>query len=844
MGQNRKRSLSNKKEKGKGKGSRPSNERDVRIQTDDLAPQGQSPAPRSNGSTSTRPSANSEPSFFEHISDSAITGGTFQQTNGHSNSVTIELNVNHYPPTQDSNISQSATISQPSPPLQSLSSQNVPTGLSSSPVDTRQCTSPSSYLPQQKTNYDIYREQLELQRRGIPLWIPESNGCLPTIYQRTGVTIGDVGIVTPSGAFSFVFNICLPRDHPIQPDDLPQDFEPMNLRPRNIRKFIEFKSGSHLASKTVHKVSHDGRSTDLVFETDASEAAILTLPEGSVAHDLENLPQIQAYAAANIESWYRYINGTCGRQAKNGEIRLVIGCDKTTSWGMAVIDNLERPTIYHQLRFRPVESGIPSSTSLSSPIPLHTWDYAGFVDAKVGPYPEEIALLREDDDSTAATTGRYSNQCLFIRTLNLTLRDDIFASINDELALALTEGWSSFTSTSYSSTNSSSSNINEPRCEGANQAPHGTNFGTQRAFNANIGDDRVTITTSPTSENPHPSDALNRRILERAPVCRVAITRDQHWCSVITEDDESMPSNIQIAERVFDSYDIVEENGVAFLEYKKNALSTSASYPVSASDVHRSELNTSHRFDGITRATVPIATPLNAPDLSSQTSLAFPNSTPPPSALPNVSESDLSSMASADSQWDLRQPIARSQETSWLMLQYPSFISPLQDYEDYPHTYPSPPPPPLEPDKDKDRRRSLDDIRISNLKTGDDISMCYTAAYTPNLVSLRVEDSNHDSKSSQRSGIARPLMTIEGSETSNESSDGTTRISSDETNRIFCDGTTRISCDGTTRISSNRTTRISSAQQCHISGNTNRTRTQIFTCKIDDESISLDDGKE
>ncbi|KAF9471386.1 hypothetical protein BDN70DRAFT_926168 [Pholiota conissans] len=577
MGHNRKKSPSNK-EKGKGKATLKNNtEHDVVNPTGDLT-HGQSS--NLNGSTS-----------MQH-SKGTIKGGTFQQTNGHSNSFTVELNVNHYPPTQDSNTSQSAT--QPSrPPLQPSSSQNVPTGLSSSPVDARQCTSSSSDRPQQKTNYDIYREQLELQRRGIPLWIPESNGCLPMIYQRTGVTIGDVGIVTPSGAFSFVFNICLPRDHPSQPDDLPQDFKPISLRPRDIRKFIEFKSGSHLASKAIHKVSNEGGSTDLVFETDISEGAILTLPEGSVAHDLENIPQFEAYATSNVESWYRYINGTCGRQAKNGEIRLVTGCDKTTSWGMAVIDNLERPAIYHQLRFRPVGSGIPSSTSLSSPIPLHTWDYAGFVDAKVGPYPEEIALLREDDDSTAATTGRYLNQCLFIRTLNLTLRDDVFASISDELALALTEGRSSFTSTSYSSTNSSSSNINETRSGGANQAPHGTNFGTQRAFNANIGDDRVTITRSPTAEKSHPSDTLNKKMLERAPGCRVAITRDEHWCSVITEDDESMPSNIQIAERVFNLYDIVEENGVVFLEDKKqNALPTSTSSQPLSSDERQVCLST------------------------------------------------------------------------------------------------------------------------------------------------------------------------------------------------------------------------------------------------------------
>ncbi len=36
-------------------------------------------------------------------------------------------------------------------------------------------------------------------------------------------------------------------------------------------------------------------------------------------------------------SLYQYVNGTLGREAPNGSIFIVTGCDKCPSWGMAAI---------------------------------------------------------------------------------------------------------------------------------------------------------------------------------------------------------------------------------------------------------------------------------------------------------------------------------------------------------------------------------------------------------------------------------------------------------------------------------------------------------------------------
>lgn len=114
------------------------------------------------------------------------------------------------------------------------------------------------FLVAKKPN-DIYANLLSPKRDGFALWIPEPNKNLPFSYQRKGVQIGDVGIIKPSGCFSFIFNVCVPRDHPINPRSLPEDFVPIypSIDPIDISRFVAFKSGSFLASTSIEKSQDD-----------------------------------------------------------------------------------------------------------------------------------------------------------------------------------------------------------------------------------------------------------------------------------------------------------------------------------------------------------------------------------------------------------------------------------------------------------------------------------------------------------------------------------------------------------------------------------------------------------
>ena len=143
------------------------------------------------------------------------------------------------------------------------------------------------------------------------------------------------------------------------------------------------------------------------FESSASEGAILAMPHGLQAQDLANLSIFRRYLSTNMENWYRYVNNVRGREARNGDVRLVIGCDKTSSWGVATFANSSNREI--SFRFRP-----------NGETQNYIWDCPGIVEARVGPDRQETEILTAHEGQPRILM----NQCLFVRTLNATLCDD------------------------------------------------------------------------------------------------------------------------------------------------------------------------------------------------------------------------------------------------------------------------------------------------------------------------------------------------------------------------------------------------------------------------------------
>ena len=262
----------------------------------------------------------------------------------------------------------------------------------------------------------MYEQHLKLKGRGFPLWIPQPNLRLPIPYRAKGVSIGDVGIITAFGGFDFLFNICRARDDPINPEELPDNFAPMYppLNPTDVCEFREFSAGSYLASSSiVESQTGDSEQTPcvyilhsclsyfscyiyyrgLTFESSASEGAILTMPDGAIQEELGNLSKFRDYVAVHAANWYKFVNGPRGREAQNGDIRLVVGCDKSTSWGMATFANTSSTQRSNfRLKFRPLRAQQQSQHNTST---AYAWEHSGVAEVRVGPEPGENEELGE-----------------------------------------------------------------------------------------------------------------------------------------------------------------------------------------------------------------------------------------------------------------------------------------------------------------------------------------------------------------------------------------------------------------------------------------------------------------
>ncbi|KIM40895.1 hypothetical protein M413DRAFT_445667 [Hebeloma cylindrosporum] len=430
-------------------------------------------------------------------------------------------------------------------------------------------STPRTGLFPPKSN-EIYENHLLLKGRGFPLWIPEPNRRLPLAYRREGVNIGDVGTITQFGAFSFLFNICVPHDNPINPRVLPEDFVPISprLESLDIAEYVVFKAGSHLASASIEHSTNKSEPPGLLFETSASEGAILTMPVGAVSHDLENVIAFSDYVAANAYKWYKFAFSVRGRKVENGQIRLVTGCDKAKSWGMAVLSNMSQER-RSQLKFR----------ALGDTKGTYTWEYSGMAEVRVGPDISEIMELRDNEgdsvDASRRTDEEFSNQCLFVRTLNATLNDNVWGELTDSLGLGTVLNSSP---ASGAVLEPSAANRHVGSSSSHNQQPSNATqiTGTQRSLlpeysleDSTSGKD-VTISTTPefVALN-HPSNGLNKLLLQKFPRCRMVISHDEDWCSALEMREETFPDPANLLERIMVSRNIRIENDVLFLDWKE-----------------------------------------------------------------------------------------------------------------------------------------------------------------------------------------------------------------------------------------------------------------------------------
>jgi len=117
------------------------------------------------------------------------------------------------------------------------------------PTQHDNCVSNSEVVT--KADHEIYYYQLLTKKRGSPLWIPGPGMQLPIEYRRQGISIGDVGIITQSGGFDFLFNIFQPAGHPVNVRGVPGSFCPLDPTQLEIETGRIYGRNTYLTSSSV-----------------------------------------------------------------------------------------------------------------------------------------------------------------------------------------------------------------------------------------------------------------------------------------------------------------------------------------------------------------------------------------------------------------------------------------------------------------------------------------------------------------------------------------------------------------------------------------------------------------
>ncbi|KAE9387238.1 Pkinase-domain-containing protein [Gymnopus androsaceus JB14] len=421
----------------------------------------------------------------------------------------------------------------PSPPA--TSSQAIP-------IPATDLTGNQSEM-QQLNHIELYSQLLLPQRRGYPLWKPRpDNSHLPEKYRKDGVHIGDVGFLNSWGGFEFLFNVCHPADHELNTRGVPPDFKILELDEdkKNISETLnEFTPGSRLASQSSHFTqlrlsSPDGKSpilgvpeevgAGLSFSSSATKGALLILPEGAKRSDHLQYAKFEAYAANNAHSWYRYANGPLAREVHHSAIYLITGFDKARAWGVASFQDAQGKVCFE---FVPK---MPASTKGSPKYWFRRYDFA---DCDAG-----------DDDE-------YQNQSgsVFLRGFRIAInekRNPFIPPVVEKI-----QGMDA----NKLLNQKASSNLSDYQSAGLQQAYPVTESPTSPTVHGNSALSNNVSLNAPFDhlaryQPYHPSDVINRWILNEHKEVDVAITHDNVWTSAVQKHEEEMPADQDIIHRI------------------------------------------------------------------------------------------------------------------------------------------------------------------------------------------------------------------------------------------------------------------------------------------------------
>ncbi|KAJ6526914.1 hypothetical protein DFH09DRAFT_164603, partial [Mycena vulgaris] len=398
---------------------------------------------------------------------------------------------------------------------------------------------------------ELYSRLLLPQKQGYPLFFPQPYDTLPETARRTGTEIGDVGVVNMYGAFDPIFNILRAGDDPANRFGVPAGFEKLVLAPHDIEAVsLHHLPGSDISNTTINKKRLDvhagiennvflpaGVGAVVELSADSEETAILLLPNGASRWDLLPLQRFRDYAFQHAQNWYAFVNGDLSRMIGNGDLYLVTGVTKSTSWSVAAVKN-HSGSGRMSLKLKAAQVGTAGASC--------TWEWET-ASSSVNSGPRR----RPGEESWQ------DNQTVFLRGFKIALRSTMLRRRLPKALLIVNSEWSDVmpktTSVPFSQPRSGPSSAgNLPQ-----SAPGTSNSGSASS------DDDESLDYAPTL--PHPSDCINEYLLDCIPNAMVAVTHDDEWASVLTKADEEVPQMDELISRISNKFDADIVSGGACL---------------------------------------------------------------------------------------------------------------------------------------------------------------------------------------------------------------------------------------------------------------------------------------
>ncbi|KZP19478.1 hypothetical protein FIBSPDRAFT_561886 [Athelia psychrophila] len=430
------------------------------------------------------------------------------------------------------------------------------------------------------TDSQVYARRLLPKKHRYPMYYPEPLDNLPLEYRRRGVGIGDVGIIKPDGSFEFAFNIFIPwaeSDREINCFGVPDGFVPMQLG----RQPVASNQNKHAEGSVI--MSNCEKSKDasgsigvgdgfapsapagtIGFDitSSSSETAVLTVPDGALGEDYYNKKAIRKFAITHALSWYEFINVELGREAPNGSLYVVTGCDRSTAWGIATVEKYSSSGSL-SLQFTAIKGQLSASYSCS-------WSTTPGAVSRHSIAAEDFAL--------GPDVKQPQNQCLFVRGYKVMVREGLMALQSpSELVAAesitdhsksdslLRQKDRSFPGTA-SGSKSWLSRIAGYQGGGKSNRESADGWSAEKELDPHVG-------------AYHPLDSINSYLLDQTQA-QIAITHESDWWAL--SPDETTPNESEIISRLATHYALSIESGGAFLTPIPNERSNAQSNDGSA----------------------------------------------------------------------------------------------------------------------------------------------------------------------------------------------------------------------------------------------------------------------